>query len=355
MIDTIKNKIKLNKEFISIFLLSIAIIIITSSSFLFPIIMSIIISYLLYNIIKILSTCGCPQYVSFIIIYLLFLTTFFIILFILIPLVFKQMVGLFNDLPFMIQKIKFKTSKFIEKYPSTLSPEQTNLIFSNIISYVQSIGKTIISASLLSIAIIIKWILYILLIPILVFFFLKDYKEIINWFKKIMPQKHNFLKKIWTATNQQISNYIRGKFIELIIIVLANYILFKYYNLIYSDLLAIAVGISVIIPYIGAIIVSIPIIFISIVQFGMTSEFIYLIAIYITIQFIDGNLLVPILFSEAVNLHPLSIMISIIIFGAIFNLYGVFLAIPLAIFLKAIIKIYLTPNTNITINNKIKN
>lgn len=348
MINLIKNTIRSNKELISLFILSITLLIITTSHFLFPIVTSIIISYLLHNIVKIFNDLGFNKTISFTIVYLIFLTTFFIILLILIPLIFKQLVDLFNNLPFMLQIIKFKTSKFImEKYPSTLSPEQTNMVFSNIISYVQSIGKTIVSASLLSIAIIIKWTLYILLIPILVFFLLKDYKEIIKWFKRLMPQKHNFLKKIWLATSKQISNYIRGKFIEMIIMIVTNYIVFKYYNLNYSDLLSIAVGLSVIIPYIGAIIISIPIIFISIAQFGTTYESLYIISLYTIIQFIDGNLLVPILFSEAVNLHPLSIMISIIIFGVIFNFYGIFLAIPLAIFSKAIIKLYLTPNINI--------
>lgn len=167
--------------------------------------------------------------------------------------------------------------------------------------------------------------------------------QIINWFKKTMPEKSNFWAKIWTETNQQISNYIRGKFIEILIITIANYVLFKSYGLAYSDLLAFGVGLSVIIPYIGTIIISIPVIFISAVQLGISQDFFYLIIIYITIQFLDGNLLVPILFSEAVNLHPISIMMAVIIFGSTLNIYGVFFAIPLAIVIKAIINLYLTP------------
>lgn len=343
MLETIKNIINSNKETISLLLFLPTIFIIINSSFFLPIIISIILSYFLYNIKKILILIGCPTSISFLVTYLLFIAFFLLILLILFPLVFKQLVGLFNDLPFMIQKIKFITYKFIERYPSFFPPEQTNLLFSNIITYVQSIGKTIISASLLSIAIIIKWILYIFLIPILVFFFLKDHMQIIIWFRKIMPEKSNFWAKIWNETNKQIGNYIRGKFIEILIITIANYILFKSYGLAYSDLLAFGVGLSVIIPYIGTIIISIPVIFISAVQLGVSQDFFYLIIIYVTIQFLDGNLLVPILFSEAVNLHPISIMMAVIIFGSTLNIYGVFFAIPLAIVIKAIINLYLTP------------
>lgn len=345
MLNIIRNIIKYNKEAISLMLFLPTIFIIINSSLLLPIIISIILSYFLYNIKKLLNLLGCPLGVSFVITYILFLTLFLLILFILLPLVFKQMLGLFNDLPFMIQKIKFITYRFIEKYPFIFPAEQTNIFFSNIIAYVQSIGKTIISASLLSLAIIIKWILYIFLIPILVFFFLKDHSDIILWFKKIMPEKAKFWGKIWHVTNKQIANYIRGKFIEMLIITIISYILFKSYKLVYADLLAFGVGISVIIPYIGTIIISVPVLFISAVQLGLTHDFLYFNIIYILIHFLDGNLLVPILFSETVDLHPISIIMAIIIFGSTLNVYGVFFAIPFAIVIKAIINLYLTPIT----------
>ena len=97
-------------------------------------------------------------------------------------------------------------------------------------------------------------------------------------------------------------------------------------------------------PYIGTIIISIPVVLIACVQFGLSKELIYFISFYSIIQFLDGNLLVPILFSEVLDLHPVTIIMSIIIFGSIFKLYGVVFAIPLAIVFKAIIVMYLTPN-----------
>mgnify|MGYP001566821080 FL=1 len=329
------------KEIIFVLLLTTSLITIIYSSFLFPIVISIIISYLLGKVIDFLEKFKIPRKILFLIIYFSFLTTFLLLLLILFPLVFKQLIGLFNDLPFIIQKIKITTTKLIEKHPYLFSIEQTNLIFSNIISYLQTIGKTIISASIISIAIIIKWIIYILIIPIIVFFLLKDYIIILKYLEKIIPKYSKYIKEIWIKTDEQISNYTIGKIIESIIIMIANYILFKNYDLIYSDLLSFIIGISVAIPYIGTIIVSIPLLLISFVQLGTSNDLLYLLSIYTIIQFIDGNILVPILFSEVVNLHPISIMLSIIIFGTTLGLYGVFFAIPLAIFIKAIINLYI--------------
>lgn len=337
MRNILENIKKKYKEILSLILFFFTTLIIIKSSFFLPIIISIIITYFLYNIQNMFKKLGLSTYISFVLIYSIFITLFLLILIIIFPLIFKQLANLFYDLPLILQKIKILTYK----YPSIFSIEQTNILFSNITTYVQSIGKTLISASLISIAIISKWIIYIFIIPIFVFFLFKDHKKILNWFNKIMPEKMNFWKKIWTEVSSQIENYIRGKLIEMIIIAFANYILFKIYKISYADLLALLVGISVIMPYLGAIIVSIPVILISIVQFGISQELLYLIIIYTTIQLFDGNILVPLLFSEAVKLHPLSIIISIIVFGSTLNIYGVFFAIPLAIVIKAIINIYL--------------
>ena len=280
------------KEIFSLILFFLTIFVIIKSSFFLPIIISIIITYFLYNIQTLLTKIKISNYIAFIVTYSLFLTFFILILTIILPIIFKQLANLFDDLPIILQKIKILTYK----YPSIFSIEQTNILFSNITTYVQSIGKTLISASLISIAIIIKWTISIFIIPILVLFLLKDHKRILEWFDKIMPEKMRFWKNIWIEINKQIENYIRGKIIEIIIITIANYILFKIYKISYADLLSLMVGLSVIIPYIGAIMISIPVILIAAVQLGVSQEFLYLTLIYTLIQLLDGNILVPLLF-----------------------------------------------------------
>lgn len=61
------------------------------------------------------------------------------------------------------------------------------------------------------------------------------------------------------------------------------------------------------------------------------------------IQALDGNLIVPVLFSEAVSLHPLYIIIAVLVFGGMWGLWGVFFAIPLATLVKAVITAWSSP------------
>ena len=82
---------------------------------------------------------------------------------------------------------------------------------------------------------------------------------------------------------------------------------------------------------------NIPIIAIAYVQWGLGAEFWTVIIAYNILQMLDGNVLVPIIFSEAVNLHPVAIIFAVLFFGGIWGLAGVFFAIPLATFIQATI------------------
>ena len=97
------------------------------------------------------------------------------------------------------------------------------------------------------------------------------------------------------------------------------------------------VGLSVVIPYIGATLVTIPVLLIAWFQWGWTSDFGWLALTYFVIQALDGNVLVPLLFSEVVNLHPVAIMVAILVFGGFWGFWGVFFAIPLATLVQAIL------------------
>jgi putative permease len=110
-------------------------------------------------------------------------------------------------------------------------------------------------------------------------------------------------------------------------------------------LLAVLVGLSVIIPFIGAAAVTVPVVMIAYFQWGWSSEFAYLLLAYGIIQALDGNVLVPLLFSEAVNLHPIAIILSVLVFGGIWGLWGVFFAIPLATLVKAVLDAWPTSQT----------
>ena len=160
----------------------------------------------------------------------------------------------------------------------------------------------------------------------------------------ILPKRRTVMNKIWVEMNQQIANYVRGKVLEIIIVAIVSCVSFLILGLNYAILLGVIVGLSVIIPYVGAIFVTAPVMLIGFFQWGWSSELLYLAIVYLIIQGLDGNVLVPLLFSEAVNLHPVAIILAVIVFGGLWGFWGVFFAIPLATLIKAVCNAWPTRN-----------
>jgi putative permease len=138
--------------------------------------------------------------------------------------------------------------------------------------------------------------------------------------------------------NEQLGNYVRGKSIEILIVGAATFVSFTVLGLNYAVLLGVAVGLSVLIPYVGAAVVTIPVFVVAVIQFGWTWDLALIMIVYGVIQFLDGNVLVPLLFSEVVDLHPITIIAAVLAFGGLWGVWGVFFAIPLATLIKAIYK-----------------
>src|SRR5690606_28877309 len=196
----------------------------------------------------------------------------------------------------------------------------------------------VVSYSLSGITVLMAVLIYCVLVPILVFFLLKDSDQLTAWLTGFLPQRRQLLNRIWQEMDVQIANYIRGKSLEIIIVGVVSYVVFFLFGLNYAALLAVAVGLSVRVPYLGAAVVTIPIALIGYVQWGWSDTFIWLMVAYAIIQALDGNVLVPLLFSEVVNLHPVAIIVAVLVFGGLWGVWGVFFAIPLATLLKAVVQ-----------------
>lgn len=312
------------------------IVILTMGKILAPLLTGIVLAYVMQGTIKLLERANLPKALAVWCTFLLFLGGFIALMFLVIPRVWRQMRALFENLPAMAEDTRVLLAGLPEKYPQLVSEGMVNSWGELLSSEAGDIGQWLVSVSLSQLPLIIGVAVYIMLVPILVFFLLKDQKQIMEWFFSYLPERRPLMDRIGTEMNLQMSNYIRGKVIEIIMAGLATYVVFKIFNLDYAALLAFLVGLSVIVPYVGIVAVTFPVVIIAYLQFGMSSEFLYLMLGYGIIQAIDGFVVVPLLFSEAVNLHPIAIITAVLVFGSWWGLWGVFFAIPLATLIKSV-------------------
>ena len=306
-----------------------------------PILVAIILAYMLEGIVKSVSEKYKIQRTGAVLsVYISFLILSFMIVIILVPLMLNQISLFIKSLPSMLERGKDLLLSSSDSQFSLFSQEQITEILSAINSEITMLGSSIISFSLSSAGSLIETIVYIIIVPIIIFFLLYDKESINNWFKKFFPEKLDLSRKAYAELDLKLGNYIRCKLIEIIIVWFVSTLAFAILGLNYSLLLGFLCGISVIIPYVGAIAVTIPITIVAYFQWGTSSEFWYIIITHTLIQIIDGNVVVPILFSDAVNLHPLAILVSILFFGTIWGIWGVFFAIPLAVLFNTLLTIW---------------
>jgi len=320
-----------------LFLLFIIIVFASLGKILAPVFVSIVMAYLLQWPISSLEKLRLPRIAAVLGVYISFVGLVILAIVGLLPLLFRQLSNLISELPVMAAKGQALLLYLPTRYPGYTSASQIQEWITQFKGELTHTGQGILSASLGYIPNVIAFAIYFVLVPLLVYFFLLDEKKIINWLTQYLPEKRRLISQVWKEVLTQTGNYVRGKALEMLIVWIVTYLSFAILGLQYAILLSVLVGISVIIPYIGAVMVTIPVLIIGFLEWGWTAHFAYLVAVYSLIITLDANVLVPFLFSEAVDLHPVTIIIAVLVFGGLLGFWGVFFAIPLASVVKAIL------------------
>ena len=305
---------------------------------LLPVIISIVIAFLLNGFMTTLIKYNMSQKLSLSITLIVFFG-FYLSLFMALPSIGTEINNLLQNLPIIVSSFQ----QNLVEMNNYFSEEEIDQIFANLSNQISVLLSSALGQLAGTVSLMFNAILYAIMIPLMVFFFLKDKSILLPIASIILPKENGFMQSVFAEMNDQLFNYVTGKFIEMLLVASASYILFAFLGLPYAVLIAILVGLSVIIPIFGAILVTIPVVLIGLYEWGLSENFYWLLGFYLVIQILDGNVLVPILFSTRNNLHPVVIIIAVLFFGGIWGFWGLFFAIPLATFVKAIINSWPEP------------
>ena len=319
-------------------ILIVGFLLITSlADVLMPVFIAIVLAYLLEGMVKKLEH-KLRRLPAVFIVFSGFMGGVSYLLFGLMPMLYKQLKQLLQHTPDIIKSSQAEILKLPEAYPQFISADKLRDFMFAIQQEALNYGQDLLSFSASSVVGIISALVYLILVPVLIFFCLKDKAVLLNWFAKFLPRDRLLSINVWAEVDMQLGNYIRGTFVEVVILGLASYMTFSALGLNYAVLLSVFMGLQVIIPYVGATLVTFPVLGVAFFQWGFSGdEFMYIVIAYSIIQAIDGVVLVPLLFSEAVNLHPVAIIVAILFFGGLWGFWGVFFAIPLATLVKAVV------------------
>lgn len=303
-----------------------------------PLFAAVVIAYLLEGIVKRLEAIGIVRLWGVVAVFLGFMVTTVFLLVGVVPVLSRQITQFVQQIPNYVALFQDQLAALPAKYPNLITENQLQSLLASVNDELAAMGQKVVTSTLSSVTGIITVVVFVVLVPVLVFFLMKDKPKLVAWVRRYLPRDRALAGRVWTEVDVQIGNYVRGKTLEILIIGVTTFVTFWFFDLQYAILLATLVGFSVLIPYIGAAVVTVPVAIVAFFQFGMTSDFMWVIVAYGIIQVLDGNALVPLLFSEVVDLHPVAIIVAVLLFGGVWGFWGVFFAIPLATLFNAVLR-----------------
>ena len=211
-------------------------VILTMGQMLAPVFAAAIFAYLLDGMVTGLMRHKVPRWLAVCIAFLLFIGLMLFCVLSLLPLGWHQLSQLFVQFPEIVAKGQELIAMLLKRFPEYLSQERVLALTQAAQEQIGNYSKTLLSVTLSSLPSVMAWLVYLVLVPLLVFFMLKDKHILLGWFASRLPRERHAANRVWEEMNDQIANYIRGKVIEIVIAGVATYLVFIFFGLQYAAL-----------------------------------------------------------------------------------------------------------------------
>ncbi|HYW04297.1 MAG TPA: AI-2E family transporter [Gammaproteobacteria bacterium] len=318
-------------------LLGVALIVLFGDIFA-PVFGALVLAYLLEAPVRGLERWHLPRTAAVSLVVALLIAGLLFVLLALVPLLARQAGQLLQQVPHMVERAQHLLAALPHRHPHLFTQKQVSDLMAGLGGQLAGLRESVVARTLSVGMGLLTWLVYLVLIPVLVFLFLKDKDRILGWIQAYMPPGSGLAAVVWRDVDHQLGNYVRGKFLEIVLIWIISGGIFWMLGLHYAMLIGAVVGLSVLIPYVGAMVGTIPVAAVAYFQWGWALPAAYVLIAYGAIHFFDGNMLEPMLFAEVVDLHPVAIIVALLFFGGVWGFWGIFFAIPLAALAHAVLK-----------------
>lgn len=339
-----EERININKNHIWPAVITIIILVIIYNLFntysilsdtLFTIIFSIILAYLFNPIISMFEEKGIPRFWAVILLYVIILAIFFIFAFLILPRTGREIKKFISNMPVYIEEISGIVDKIITKYDATIGELPPvfdtldikgtiskniagfqKIVLNGLKSFVSTIGNIFAKA--------VSWILT----PILTLYFIVDKEYFMEKALGLIPKKHlDESLGLFEEINDSLSKFVRGRLLMAVYVGVSVTIVLLILRVDFAVAIGFITGFADIIPYIGPFIGFLPAVFFAILD--SPGKAVWVAALFLLIQWTENNVLAPKVIGDTTGLHPMVILLSIIVGGGMFGVFGMILSVPI--------------------------
>ncbi len=296
----------------------------------FPFLLAFVIAYALYPIVSYLKTKGVPKVLSIILIVIVLFTVLTIFGVIVVPLLFNQLSSLFSSIMYFINEISFDSAINISGFEQTLSNSFNSII--------EELGKFVSNGTIKIIGGSLSYLSTLLISFAAAMYFLADMENIRKKFKKFLNKRNKRLCRYVILLDKEMRSYLTG-FVKIMIISLFEYsIAYTIIGHPNAILLGCLAMVAQLIPYFGGICNNIVA---AVTAFVISPAlFIKTIIVFVVLSSIDGYVINPLVYGKTNKVHPLIVIMSVFVGGALFGVLGIVISLPTAIILIATYKFF---------------
>lgn len=303
-------------------------------SSLLPFLIAFLLAYVIHPLILFIDRLRLPRSLSVFLFYLAIFGSFYGLMSWFLPTVLRELHDLVMNLPIYLQSIPTQIIIFDQKFDLNISDyllqEYSNWT-STITTHISEITSWIFNM----IFSIIGSLINVIIVPVALFYFLKDFERMMQATLNCFPKRYQpHVVSLAGRLDHSLGAYLRGVFLIMVMLSLIATFLLMVAGVDYAVLFGVLIGITDFIPFIGPFIGAVPV-----VIFALSiswNKVIVVILILAILQCIESNFLQPFIIGRNLDLHPLLIMVILIVAGSLFGIQGVIFALPVFIIIKTI-------------------
>lgn len=324
----------MNKTYMMIAALIIAGLLYSLAPILTPFLIGTLLAYLVNPLVQQLMRLRLSRLFAVLIVFLVVLFLGLLLIFWVVPIIQKQLITLFNQIPNMIAWVQNTIMPLLQEYFNVDFALDMNMLKQQL---TENLGKAggaaawVVQAVLHSGARLLHWFMNLILIPVVVFYLLYDWNRIIASGQELLPRKYEVsIVALIKECNEVLGAFFRGQL--LVMLTLGTYysIALSIAGLQIGVVIGVVIGVLSIIPYLGIIIGILAASIAAAVQFGTFTALLPVWLVFAIGQTADGMFVTPKLVGDRIGLHPVAVIFAVLAGGTLGGFFGVLLALPMA-------------------------
>ena len=312
------------------------------SPVLMPFFVSALLSYLADPIVDKLEAKKLSRTLSVSIVFVVLLLAGLLSMLVLLPMLTSQIGALFKRLPDYLEFVQSTVLPWLHTkgLPSDLFNIAT--LKQALVNYWAEVGHVasgLVSTMTHSGVVILQWLANLILIPVVTFYLLRDWDELVARFRELIPRRHaDKVIKLSLECDDMLAAFIRGQLMVMISLATIYTIGLSMIGLELALLLGVIAGIVSFVPYLG-LIVGIGLAGLAaFLQFHQWLPVLMVVIVFGVAQAIEGMVLTPRFVGERIGLHPVAVIFSVLAGGQLFGFTGVLLALPVAAVIMVLLR-----------------